>query len=479
MRSILRPLATVLVVALAIGVAGVAAANPGDVLRIGVKTNDAGAADTKLSSSAPHFGLWLNETGRGSALRATATGSGPAARFDGPVQVNGACTGCLGRPGFALKPAGTQVTTLDSGNDVGRYVSATIGVDGLGLISYEDATTRRLMVAHCVNTACTSATTTAVLGLFNGTAGFWTSIAIGRDGLGLISSTQRNTKTGVTGLEVTHCSNVDCTAATSTSLASSVGAGTSIAIGSDGLGLISFQKGDGLLAGALAMAHCSNPDCTSATVTIENPPQLGGVPTWSSSDRVGADSSLTVQGDGLGLVTFTDTTDNRVFVTDCANPACTFLDLGQLVSSGTASSLVTGDDGRGEIAVLSGSEVRLFHCNDTEFCTNFDTSSQFESSESGVSITVGPAGQPILAGSNAGGPTEVADCADPACGEKGETPDTDESGIHRVAGTGSGFVSVTIGTDGFPLVATYDDAGHSLVVSHCSNQMCLPYFRRR
>lgn len=40
-------------------------------------------------------------------------------------------------------------------------------------------------------------------------------------------------------------------------------------------------------------------------------------------------------------------------------------------------------------------------------------------------------------------------------------------------------MSVSVGTDGLPLVASYDDTGHALVVSHCSNELCLPYYRRR
>ena len=43
----------------------------------------------------------------------------------------------LERPGFAL-------TSLDSLGNVGQYTSATIGADGLGLISYHDVTNRTL-----------------------------------------------------------------------------------------------------------------------------------------------------------------------------------------------------------------------------------------------------------------------------------------------------------------------------------------------
>jgi hypothetical protein len=44
--------------------------------------------------------------------------------------------------------------TLDSPGNVGGYTSVTVGADGLGLISYHDATIVDLKVAHCANTLC-------------------------------------------------------------------------------------------------------------------------------------------------------------------------------------------------------------------------------------------------------------------------------------------------------------------------------------
>jgi hypothetical protein len=53
----------------------------------------------------------------------------------------------LVRPGVAL-------TTLDGPGNVGQYTSVTIGADGLGLISYYDATNGNLKVAHCSDLFC-------------------------------------------------------------------------------------------------------------------------------------------------------------------------------------------------------------------------------------------------------------------------------------------------------------------------------------
>ena len=59
----------------------------------------------------------------------------------------GADDTALERPGYAL-------TTLDGSGNVGRFSSVTIGTDGLGLISYYDATNGDLKVAHCSDLFC-------------------------------------------------------------------------------------------------------------------------------------------------------------------------------------------------------------------------------------------------------------------------------------------------------------------------------------
>jgi hypothetical protein len=53
----------------------------------------------------------------------------------------------LVRPRVAL-------TTLDGPGNVGQDTAVTIGADGLGLISYHDATNGNLKVAHCSDLSC-------------------------------------------------------------------------------------------------------------------------------------------------------------------------------------------------------------------------------------------------------------------------------------------------------------------------------------
>ena len=89
-----------------------------------------------------------------------------------------------------------------------------------------------------------------------GDVGKYNSMAIGTDGLGLISYIDNSN----VDLKVAHCSNIDCTSAT-ISVLQTMGHNTedtSIAIGSDGLGVISYYYTTFM---DLMVAHCSNELC--------------------------------------------------------------------------------------------------------------------------------------------------------------------------------------------------------------------------
>jgi hypothetical protein len=191
---------------------------------------------------------------------------------------------------------------LDSAGNVGSISSITVGADGLGLISYYDSSNDDLKVAHCSNLDCTAATksTVDVLG------GSDISITIGADGLGLISY-----RGGVvSGLWAAHCLNQDCTSATKSALqGGSVGYFTSITVGGNGLGLISYEdasSGDP----DLKVAFCSNVACSSA-----------GSATVDTAGYTGFRTSITIGTDGLALISYFDYSGDFK-VAKCANLLC-------------------------------------------------------------------------------------------------------------------------------------------------------------
>ena len=249
-----------------------------------------------------------------------------------------------------------RISTLDSGGDVGRHTSIAIGADGLGIISYSDTTNRDLKVAHCDNVLCTSATLATLDG--GGDVGWHTSIAIGADGLGIISYHDDTNYD----LKVAHCDNVLCTSATLATLDSGgdVGRYTSIAIGADSLGIISYCDDTNR---DLKVAHCDNVLCTSATRA-----------TLDSGGDVGTYTSIAIGADGLGIISYHDDTNDDLKVAHCDNVLCTSSSLATADSAGNvglSNSLAIGDDGLGLISYSNSSNgnLKVAHC-DNLLCTS-------------------------------------------------------------------------------------------------------------
>src|SRR2546422_440417 len=81
-------------------------------------------------------------------------------------------------------------------------------------------------------------------------------------------------------------------AATSATLEIVPVAGTSVTVGSDGMGLISYRDES---AGDLKVAHCADPICSTADIaTVDAPGDVGRL------------NSVTIGADGLGLISYLD-----------------------------------------------------------------------------------------------------------------------------------------------------------------------------
>jgi hypothetical protein len=118
-------------------------------------------------------------------------------------------------------------------NVVGIDTSIAIGADGLPIVSHRDSTARALRVTHCGTVDCTSGNVSTNVDDPANLVGAYSSIALGADGLPIVS----HYGSTAAALRVTHCGNADCTQNNvSTTVDNAGGAYTSIAIGPDGAG---------------------------------------------------------------------------------------------------------------------------------------------------------------------------------------------------------------------------------------------------
>lgn len=193
---------------------------------------------------------------------------------------NAACTG------------GATITVVDTTSFSGTSSAIAIGADGLPVVSYLDGNSH-LKVAHCANAVCAGAATITVVDSA-GNVGAYTSIAIGADGLPVVSYYD-NTNFA---LKVAHCANAACTGAatiTTVDTAGQVGRYTSIAIGADGLPVVSYYDSTYF---DLKVAHCANAACTgTATITAVD-----------TAGEEGGYTSIAIGEDGLPIVSYYEAT---------------------------------------------------------------------------------------------------------------------------------------------------------------------------
>lgn len=359
------------------------------------------------------------------------------------------------------------ISTLDS--VVYWETSITTGADGLGLISYyyDDGRGGALKVAHCENAPCTSATISTLdtwegdrpnSSYSNDGVGRHSSITTGTDGLGLISYYDSEDRV----LKVAHCDNAACTSATTSQVSNQPGwhgRATSIAIGADGLGLISF-----LDFSFLDAVHCADIMCTRNSHWLKN---VYITETTVDSEVLTERSSVTIGGDGLGLIAYLATDDGGLKVAHCYDVNCENAFASTVDSSGAYLSAATGVDGLGLFS-YQGDGLKVAHC-DNAGCTSATTSTVDPTINVGqyTSITIGKDGLGLISYYDRDNEAlKVAHCDDPAC--TSATVSTVDSG-----GVGL-FSSITIGSDGLGLISYIDATNRALKVAHCENILCSP-----
>jgi len=361
----------------------------------------------------------------------------------------------------------TTITTVDDpANLVGVDTSIAIGSDGLPVISYHDQSAAALKVARCANAACTGTATITTVDDPANDVGAFSSLAIGIDGLPVISYFDNS----VFALKVAKCANTACTgAATITTVddppVNRVGFFTSLAIGSDGLPVISYRDFD---AKALKVAKCVNAACTGvATITTVDDP----------ANEVGAFTSIAIGSDGLPVIAYFDDTADALKVAKCVNAACTgtatITTVDDPVNSvGSHVSLAIGGDGLPVISYLdqTAATLKVAKCANA-VCTGIATITPVDTQASSAAITsidIGSDGLPVIAYFDlAAIALKVARCANAACTGVATITIVDDP-----ANSVGQHASIAIGSDGLPVISYRDATASSLKVAKCGSRSC-------
>lgn len=333
----------------------------------------------------------------------------------------------------------TSTAALDGPNMVGRYPSVTLGSDGFGLISYWDETNNDLKVAHCNDVECTSATLTTLDSADD--VGKYSAVAVGTDGLGLISYFDQTNQD----LKVAHCDNVECTSANITILdgAGAAGLDTALAIGSDGLALIVYR-----VSGTLKVAHCDDLLCTSANL---------------SSLETGTAPSVAIGTDGFALISYQGGSDDLkvAHCINLVCSSFTMATLDSVGDVGRASSIVIGADGLGFIGYHDATNyvLKTAHCSNVECSSAYI---KLHTPEPGLweglgpSVGIGPDGLPLIVHCDSPAyAIKVTKCGHPFCGG-GTTSTVFYRDPYSFSDT-----AMAVGADGLPLIVAteffYDD----------------------
>jgi hypothetical protein len=410
------------------------------------------SGQVRIAGGSPASGRLLTSDATGNA-----TWQDPVPGPEGPEGPPGP-EGPQGPPGVTGLPV-HSITTLDTVgrlNDTERFISMTIGADGLPVISYRNNVTNWMTVAHCSDAACTSA---ALNGIDDRGAGF-SSITVGPDGFPLISYFRG-------GLNVVHCADAACGSAT-INHAGNGGQYTSITIGTDGLPVISHTESD-----VLFVTHCGDADCTTFT---EFQPD-------GSTDQVGPYTSITVGMEGFPVVSYYNVTGRYLNLVRCMDATCSsawygFIDGGGPFDAGNHTSIAIGIDG---FPIISHYDAIDDNLRVTHYCTSCipipEKTTTIIDAPGDVgqfsSLAIGADGMPVISYYDAtNGALKVARCLDVKCTDATLTTldDSGDAGYHT---------AITIGTDGLPIIAYYERVGETLRVAHCSNRFCLPNHRPR
>lgn len=372
-----------------------------------------------------------------------------------------------GGQGSLSVPRTTTLQALDTAPGIATGASSiTIGSDGFPVVAYYDSSGQDLKVLHCRTLDCSVADDPVAVDT-EGDAGSHASIAIGADGLPVISYRRDGS------LQIAHCSDPACKSASLQDLAGSTPLDISIAIGADGFPVVAYA-----MNGEAHIIACSDPSCASPAVEsrVGNEAQVSEVALALAPD--GSQWVAYRAGENLFLARCSASAAPGGWCIDPSanHPINTGFDYSPIDHEPLGIAITVGNDGVPVISYQDEEDgaIWLVHASGYPYPSVGIIGSGGPVSEGYTSVSIGSDGFPVVAFYE----PVAADLKIVKCGSVDCTPPPSAVGLDESGDVGR-FNSMTIGSDGRPLVSYVDSSGGPLKVARCGNPFCSPYWTRR
>jgi len=287
----------------------------------------------------------------------------------------------------------------------------------------------------------------------DGDLGAGSSVAIGTDGYPIISYFDDVNNE----VRIRHCEDRRCVAS-SVRVVPNARADGDIVIGSDGLAAVAY-----ISSGDLYLAHCENVACTSTTTRNV---------TGGSGAASVARPSAAIGADGYPMISYMD--GATVMFARCFNSKCSQVSLNpiKVANLGSQPDVALGADGLPAIAYynLATYGLRFVHCLDASCVTgtirDLDGGT-FESVGQSPALAIGADGLPMITHYVWGGPADLmgTHCLDTIC-SAATNRTIDSNGIV------GGDSAIAVGSDGNPIVAYLDSTNGALKAYDCRVPAC-------
>lgn len=220
---------------------------------------------------------------------------------------------------------------------------------------------------------------------------------------------------------------------------------------------------------ALTVDGIASPNVISMILTAEN----AGRPPLDSADTVGWHTSIAIGSDNLPIISYYDATNVDLKVAHCLNSACTTLSPLSIIDTvgGQGTAIAIGGDNLPIIAYYNNSDddLKIVHCTTID-CSSWDTPQTLDSAgDVGEfpSITIGSDGFPIVSYyDRTNADLKVVHCTNVICTTWNTPVATDTTGSVGY------YTSIAIGTDDLPVISYYDITNGNLKLAHCMTATC-------